>query len=156
EDEIPESTFAMISRDDEPHDIRVHVRGNHQSLGDGVPRRFLQVLCGSDQAPVRSGSGRLELAERLTGAAAPLLARVVVNRIWQGYFGRGIVRSVDNFGAMGDRPTHPELLDFLAARFVESGWSAKAIHRLILLSSAYRMSSRADEAAARVDPQNTL
>jgi hypothetical protein len=156
EAELPESTFAMVSRDEEPHDIRIHVRGNHKSLGDEVPRRFLQVLAGSDQPRVSQGSGRLELADRVASPDNPLLARVAVNRIWQGYFGHGLVRSVDNFGAAGDRPTHPELLDFLAARLQQSGWSAKAVQRLILLSSAYRMSSRAGEAAARVDPQNLL
>ena len=86
----------------------------------------------------------------------PLTARVMVNRIWKHHFGNGIVRSTDNFGKMGEPPTHPELLDYLAGEFVASGWSVKAMHRMMVLSSAYQMSSHASETAAKVDPTNKL
>jgi hypothetical protein len=114
------------------------------------------VIAGEEQPPIRSGSGRLELAARIASAGNPLTARVMVNRLWKYHFGYGLVRSTDNFGRTGDTPTHPELLDFLARRFVESGWSVKAMHRLMLLSSAYQMSSRPDPAAAKIDPENKL
>jgi len=153
---IPESAFAMIARDENPRDVRVHIRGNHKNLGDEVPRRFLQVVAGSDQSPVLHGSGRLPLAEWIARRENPLTARVLVNRIWKHHFGQGIVRSLDNFGKTGEEPTHPELLDFLANRFVEAGWSVKALHRMLVLSSAYAMSSSPSEAALRSDPQNRL
>src|SRR5207302_5238186 len=97
-----------------------------------------------------------ELAEWLSNPEHPLTARVMVNRIWQWHFGEGLVRTPDNFGSMGDRPSHPELLDYLAKRFVESGWSVKAMHRLIVMSNTYRMSSLAGEAAVGTDPENRL
>jgi len=153
---IPASIFATIASDEDPHDVRIHIRGSHQSLGEPAPRRFLQVIAGEKQPPIRSGSGRLEIAEKITGANNPLTARVMVNRIWKHHFGYGLVRSTDNFGKTGDTPTHPELLDFLARRFVESGWSVKAMHRLMLLSSTYQMSSRVNPAAAKTDPENKL
>jgi hypothetical protein len=135
---------------------RVFIRGNHKTLGDEVPRRFLEALAGADQpAPVR-GSGRLDLARRMTDPPDPLLPRVLVNRLWQHHFGEGIVRSVDNFGVLGERPTHPELLDWLAAEFVRRGWSVKAMHRLLVRSSTYRMASRGDSGADERDPQNLL
>ena len=155
EREIPSSAFAMVARDENPRDVRIHFRGNHKTLGEEVPRHFLQVIAGRDQ-PAVEGSGRLELAEWISSPANPLVARVMVNRIWKHHLGSGIVRSTDNFGVTGDRPTHPELLDYLAVRFKEDGWSVKKIQRLILLSATYRMSSRGDAAAARVDPQNKL
>ncbi|MGH9628846.1 MAG: DUF1553 domain-containing protein, partial [Bryobacteraceae bacterium] len=126
------------------------------SLGDEAPRRFLQVIAGENQKPVESGSGRLYVANWMASPENPLTARVMVNRIWQHHFSEGIVRSVDNFGRMGELPTHPELLDFLAARFIESGWSVKAMHRMMLLSSTYRMSSEVLAKAAEVDPENKL
>jgi hypothetical protein len=156
EQQPPPSIFATVATDEDAHDVRIHIRGNHQSLGDVAPRRFLQVISGEDQPPIRSGSGRLELAARIASADNPLTARVMVNRIWKYHFGYGLVRSTDNFGRTGDAPTHPELLDYLAMRFMESGWSVKAMHRLMLLSNAYQMSSRADPAAAKADPENKL
>jgi hypothetical protein len=153
---IPASIFATIATDEDPHDVRIHIRGNHQNLGEPAPRRFLQVIAGENQPPIRGGSGRLELAERIASADNPLTARVMVNRIWKHHFAYGLVRSTDNFGKTGDAPTHPELLDYLARRFINSGWSVKAMHRLILLSSAYQMSSRANPAAAKIDPENKL
>ncbi len=154
--DAPASIFATTAIDEDPHDVRIHIRGNHLNLGDVAPRHFLQVVAGANQAPVASGSGRLELARKMASAENPLTARVMVNRLWKHHFGYGLVRTADNFGRTGDRPTHPELLDYLASRFVESGWSVKALHRMILLSNAYQMSSRVDGAAARVDPENKL
>ena len=137
--------------------LRVHIRGNHLTLGEEVPRRFPRILAGADQTPIdASRSGRLELASWLAQPDHPLTARVMVNRIWLWHFGDGLVRSPDNFGRLGDRPVHPELLDWLAHRFVESGWSIKAMHRLIMLSSTYQMSTRYDSQAALVDPENRL
>jgi cytochrome c553 len=158
EEQIPPSAFAMLAHDDQPHNVKVHIRGNHTSLGAEVPRGFLKVVANSDPppAPRPDESGRLQMAAWLSSADNPLTARVMVNRIWQHHFGRGMVKSVDNFGAMGDRPTHPELLDFLASQFIASGWSIKAMHRLMLLSSTYRMSSNATDRAAKDDPENKL
>ena len=128
--------------------------GAISNLGEPAPRRPLQVL--TQKLPDCEGSGRLGLAQWITSDAAPLLSRVMVNRIWQHHFGRGLVATTDNFGEVGEAPTHPELLDWLAARFIESHWSVKAMHRLMLNTEAYRQSSRANETAARIDPQNRL
>jgi hypothetical protein len=135
-------------------DVPIHVRGSYEQLGERVPRRFPAALAGDRQPPIRSGSGRLELARWLGSPGNPLTARVMVNRIWQHHFGEGIVRTPSNFGAQGERPSHPELLDYLAGRFVASGWSVKAMHRLILLSATYQQSSRAEKASRRADPEN--
>ncbi len=137
-------------------DAHVFVRGDHKRLGAIVPRGFPRVLTGERREPITIGSGRLQLADWLARADNPLTARVMVNRIWQHHFGEGLVRTPNNFGERGERPTHPELLDFLAARFVESGWSVKAIHRLIMLSSVYQQSSRADATSLAADPDNRL
>ena len=153
---VPPSRFAMGSQDRDPRDVRVHLRGDHKNLGPEVPRRFLQILAGKDQPPILEGSGRLQLADRLVDPRNPLTARVMVNRIWKHHFGEGLVRSVDNFGQTGDRPSHPELLDYLAHRFMREGWSVKAVQRLILLSSTYRMSGRPEAPALRLDPENRL
>ncbi len=137
--------------------VRVHIRGNHLTLGAETPRQFFQIIAGENQTALDSKhSGRLELARWMTRSDNPLTARVMVNRIWQHHFGEGIVRSPDNFGKLGDRPSHPELLDFLALRFMEKGWSIKEMHRLIMLSQAYQMSSSQDDKAAQVDPDNRL
>jgi hypothetical protein len=156
EAQVPESEFAMIAEDRDCRNARLNIRGNHKNLGEEVPRRFLQVIAGEQQPPITSGSGRLHIANWMASADNPLTARVMVNRIWKHHFGNGIVRSTDNFGKMGEAPTHPELLDYLASRFVESGWSVKAMHRLIVLSSAYRMSSAAGDQSKKVDPSNKL
>jgi len=153
---VPESVFGMTSIDREPHNVRIHLRGNHKNLGAEVPRQFLQVIAGDRQQPFVRGSGRLELAEWMVNSANPLTARVMVNRIWKHHFVEGIVRSVDNFGRTGDRPSHPELLDRLARQFIDGGWSVKELHREIVLSSTYRMASLATEKASRVDPDNRL
>lgn len=134
-----------------PVNMRVHVRGSTENLGDEAPRRFLSILGGKE---FTHGSGRLELAEAIASKDNPLTARVMVNRIWQRHFGKGLVRTPSNFGSLGERPTHPELLDFLAARFVASGWSIKSLDREIVLSATYRESSRHDEHSYEVDPEN--
>ena len=148
---------AMAVSEGELQNLPVMIRGSHLTPGATAPRRFPAVLAGEDQAPVApDSSGRRELAAWLTRPDHPLTARVMVNRIWKWHFGEGIVRTPDNFGTLGDFPDHPELLDWLARRFVESGWSVKALHRLMMLSSAYQMSGMRDPAAARVDPENRL
>ena len=106
--------------------------------------------------PLQTGSGRLDLANQIASPTNPLTARVIVNRIWHHHFGAGLVRTLSNFGAAGDRPSHPELLDYLAVEFVENGWSIKKLHREILLSSAYAMSSQPSEQALAADPENRL
>ncbi|MFO0926233.1 MAG: DUF1553 domain-containing protein [Gemmataceae bacterium] len=148
---------AMGATEGTVGNVRVHFRGNHLTLGAEVPRRFPRVLAG-DAPPVIDArqSGRRELAAWLTRPDHPLTARVLVNRVWHWHFGGGLVRSTDNFGLLGDRPTHPELLDWLALRFVADGWSIKALHRRILTSAAYQRSSTWDETAATRDPDNRL
>src|SRR5581483_9541729 len=139
-----------------PADMKVYIRGNPAQQGEPAPRRFLRILAGENAPRFRKGSGRLELAEAVASPDNPLTARVIVNRIWQHHFGRGIVGTPSNFGKLGERPTHPELLDHLATRFIASGWSIKALHREILLSATYRMSCDHDEHNAAVDPGNRL
>jgi hypothetical protein len=138
------------------HDVRIHVRGRYDRLGPVVPRRFPEVLAGTKQPPITKGSGRRELAHWLTRPDHPLTARVMVNRVWQWHFGDGIVRTPSNFGKLGERPTHPELLDHLAHEFVRSGWSIKKLHRLIMLSATYQQDSEAAPQAVKADPDNRL
>jgi hypothetical protein len=141
---------------DEPKDMPLQQRGNPYSLGKAVPRRFLTVLSKAGAMPLQQGSGRLDLAEAIASPSNPLTARVMVNRIWQHHFGAGLVRTPSNFGLMGDKPSHAELLDYLATQFIESGWSVKKIHREILLSEAYAMSSKSSVDISLVDPENRL
>jgi hypothetical protein len=138
-------------------DLPVHVRGNHLRLGPVVPRRVPEVLAGG-AAPAfgPKQSGRLELARWMVRPDHPLTARVMVNRVWRWHFGQGIVRTPDNFGRLGEAPDNPALLDWLARRFVENGWSLKAMHRLVMLSATYQMSTAADERAVQADPENRL
>jgi mono/diheme cytochrome c family protein len=148
---------VMAPREGKPTNLRIHQRGNLFTLGPVVPRRFPQILTPRDKQPAfGSQSGRLELARWISSKDNPLTARVMVNRLWQHHFGTGLVATSDNFGARGELPSHSELLDWLASRFVERGWSIKAMHRLLLLSSTYQMSSRPDERALQVDPGNRL
>jgi hypothetical protein len=139
-------------------DAQVFVRGNSKRLGKFVPRGIPHVLVGEHESPMRitEGSGRRELADWLARAGNPLAARVMINRIWQHHFGEGLVRTPNDFGERGERPTNPALLDWLAARFAQSGWSVKAMHRLIMLSSAYQQSSDATADALARDPDNRL
>lgn len=132
----------------------VQIKGDPERLGPEVPRRFPTVLGGQVLPESEKGSGRLQLANWLTDAKNPLTARVMVNRIWQYHFGRGIVPTPSDFGKQGQPPTHPELLDYLATRFIESGWSIKAMHRLVMLSRTYQISSDDDEANTRIDVSN--
>jgi mono/diheme cytochrome c family protein len=148
---------AMAVAEGNVGDLAIFLRGNHLTRGPVVPRRLPTILAGVAQAPISpQSSGRLELARWLTGPRNPLTARVIVNRVWRWHFGRGLVRSVDNFGKLGEPPSHPELLDWLAVRFVEDGWSLKALHRRIMLSATYRMSTAWDARAAQVDPEDRL
>lgn len=139
---------------EKPKNARIAIRGDAQNLGDEVPRRFPRILAKGEPAPFTKGSGRLELAEAIASADNPLTARVIANRIWHWHFGSGIVRSPSNFGQLGERPTHPELLDYLAAKLVESGWSLKALHREIMLSGAYQLSAAHNDANYAKDPDN--
>ncbi len=154
---IPDPSFGLAIADGSGEDARNLIRGNHRTPGDLVPRRFLEVLGGAAESSVDSGSGRDELSRALVDPAInPLLPRVLVNRLWKHHFAEGLVKSVDDFGAMGQEPTHPELLDWLAGEFVAGGWSIKAMHRLMVTSSAYRMNSTPRPDAEAVDPTNAL
>jgi hypothetical protein len=130
--------------------MKVYVRGNPKKEGEVAPRRFLQVLSAGESKEFT----RLDLANAIASKDNPLTARVIVNRVWAQHFGRGLVNTPSNFGTLGDRPSHPELLDTLAVRFVESGWSLKWLHREILLSATYRRSSVGDPANAESDADN--
>ena len=134
-------------------DFPVLLSGNPHVPGEPAPRRFLGRIYG-DAALARHGSGRRELAELLAAERNPLTARVMVNRVWHWLFGRGLVATVDNFGALGEAPSHLELLDYLARRFMVEGWSVKSLVREIALSEAFRLSGAADAAALEADPQN--
>jgi cytochrome c553 len=138
-----------------PVAMKVHIRGSPETLGEDCPHHFLSIL-GGERKLFTKGSGRLELANAIADPKNPLTARVIVNRIWQHHFGKGLVRTPSNFGALGDRPTHPELLDYLAQRFLQSGWSIKALHRQIMLSATYQQSSRFDSHHFDRDPENKL
>ena len=130
-----------------PRDARIQLRGEPDKPGDAVPRGFLKAIGGEPLPKTASGSGRLELAEWLVNPSNPLTARVIVNRIWQYHFGQGLVRTPNDFGLRGQPPTDPDLLDYLATRFVQSGWSIKALHRLILSSAVYQQASLASRPA---------
>jgi cytochrome c553 len=151
------SATAMAMLDGSPVDERLLIRGLHKTPGAVVPRRGLEAIDGTDAIQAERGSGRLQLAERLIDPRNPLVARVYVNRVWHHLFGRGIVASTDNFGVLGDKPTHPELLDYLANEFVRDGWSTKRLIKRIILTDAWQRSSKpADPAAEQADPQNLL
>ena len=134
--------------------MKLHLRGNPNRTGDEVPRRFLTILSKAEPSPFTQGSGRLDLARAIASPDNPLTARVIVNRVWQQHFGRGIVATSSNFGALGERPTHPELLDYLALRLVAQGWSLKTLHREILRSAAYRQTSADHPSNSGIDPDN--
>jgi hypothetical protein len=148
---------AMVLNDaPQPVEPHVFIRGNPGRPGKVVPRRFLHVLSGPEPAPFRKGSGRLELAQAIADARNPLTARVLVNRVWHWHFGKGLVTTPSDFGLRCDPPSHPELLDALAAQFLADGWSIKAMHRRIMLSSTYQQSSAPRPDAAMRDPENRL
>jgi hypothetical protein len=137
---------------------KVFIRGDYNNSGEDAPREFPLILAryNGGVAFEEKGSGRLELARWLTQPDHPLTARVMVNRLWQWHFGEGLVRTPDNFGKMGEQPTNPELLDYLAKKFVESGWSIKTMHRLIMLSSTYQMATENPNISPEADPENRL
>ena len=167
----PETPSAMGVSEDKAVDVAIHIRGNPQKLGDIVPRRIPKVLdVGSPAQFDSTQSGRMQLARSLTTPEHPLTSRVLVNRVWRWHFGRGLVRTPDNFGLLGEAPTHPELLDWLSRRFTsgsvaEEGatasnpglaWSLKRLHRLVMLSSTYQLSSNAATELVERDPENRL
>ncbi len=153
----PDYPRAMgVKEGDKIDDLAIHLRGSHWTLGEKVPRRFLSAL-GGDKVTIPSDrSGRLELAEWMTKADHPLTARVIANRMWRWHFGRGIVPTVDNFGRLGEKPVNQALLDWLAVEMVKNGWSMKAMHRTMMLTSTYQMSSEFNAKANEADPDNTL
>ncbi|HUE74945.1 MAG TPA: DUF1549 domain-containing protein [Pirellulaceae bacterium] len=138
----PKYPFVHALKDGEPQAVRVHIRGSADNLGEEAPRRFMEVLCTSEPQPFQQGSGRLELAAAIASSDNPLTSRVIVNRLWQQHFGRGIVGTASNFGVLGERPTHGELLEWLAAELVSSGWSLKHLHRRMVTSATYRQASQ--------------
>ncbi len=143
-----------VVRDDNPRDLPIYERGDVETPGATAPRGWLQVLSKSEPVKFRRGSGRAELAKLIADEANPLTARVMVNRVWDMLFGKPLARTTSNFGAMGERPTHPELLDDLAVRFMQNGWSVKRLVRELVLSAAYRQSSRGSTANAQLDEAN--
>jgi hypothetical protein len=150
----PDLTLIDV-RPGRPRDLHVLPGGNVAKPGDLAPRGFLAVLTKGDPA-FRHGSGRRELADKLFSDAAPLSARVIVNRVWGWHFGKPLVDTPSDFGTQGEKPSHPQLLDDLAARFIANGWSLKWLHREIMLSAAYRQASRPRADAVKLDPANRL
>jgi mono/diheme cytochrome c family protein len=148
---------AMVVVDSpRPHDSAVFIRGQAENRGDVVPRRFLEVLSGGHPTPFKEGSGRLELAQAIASKNNPLTARVMVNRVWMHHFGEGFVRTPDDLGTQAEKPSHPELLDYLSWYFMEQGWSLKKLHKLIMLSKVYQESSYTVPAHEVIDPDNRL
>jgi hypothetical protein len=139
-----------------PADYPILVRGQAETPGDVVPRRFLEILSGTNRPKFRDGSGRLELANAIASKSNPLTARVMVNRVWQHHFGDGFVSTPDDLGNQSAPPTNPELLDWLANRFMNDGWSIKKLHKLILMSATWQQSSRNNPQFAEKDPFNHL
>jgi hypothetical protein len=156
--EVPEHyPFLMTLKDvEKPQNMRIRIKGNRENLGDEAPRQFLTALSNGHPKPFKKGSGRIELAEAIACAENPLTARVMVNRVWMYHFGRPLVGTPGNFGRLGEQPSHPELLDYLAARLVELDWSLKALHREIMLSRVYALSAKALEPNQTADPDNKL
>ncbi len=154
EDEVPTYRRAPGVVEEAGDDQQLLIRGGHNNPGDPVPRRYLTAL--GSQRYDNPAMMRLRLADEVASADNPLTARVMVNRIWRHMFGRGIVGSVDNFGRLGDKPSHPELLDYLATEFVRDGWSIKKMIRRLALTDAYQRGSDGSEKAATIDPDNSL
>ena len=155
--DLPVPFMVMGVSEYPTQNIKVHLRGDYLTLGEEVSRGVPSAWTDGKQIIMpEKQSGRLELARWIASAENPLTSRVIVNRLWRWHFGRGIVPTPDNFGGLGERPTHPALLDHLAHKFVESGWSVKAMHRLIMNSAIYRQSTQADPALSKDDPENKL
>ena len=151
---VPDLEIAYAVQEGQPRDANIHEAGDPRSRGPVVRRGFLQILGGQKLGDEKRGSGRRQLADWLSDPKNPLTARVMVNRIWHHHFGKGLVRTTSDFGIRGERPTHPQLLDFLATEFISQGWSVKQMHRLIMTSQAYRLASSDIEANSKVDPEN--
>ena len=154
-DKMPADTLHIIE-DGAAQDLNVFIRGDVERKGETVPRRFLQVLCDGVPREFHDGSGRKELAEAIASRSNPLTARVMVNRVWGMLLGRPIVPTPSNFGHSGMLPSHPELLDELAVRFMDGGWSIKSLVGQIVLSSTYRQNSQSDHSRVATDPANAL
>ncbi|MGE3807794.1 MAG: DUF1553 domain-containing protein, partial [Gemmataceae bacterium] len=137
-------------------DAPVLIRGDFRREGKVIPRRFPVIIAGEEQNRIASGSGRLELARWIARADNPLTARVMANRVWQHLFGEGLVRTPSNFGRLGEKPSHPELLDYLSIRFIDSGWSVKKLIREVMLTRAYQQASFASPELVKADPDNRL
>ena len=152
-DKMDPGTLHIV-RDVNPHDLPIYDRGDVKSPGPNVPRGWLQVLSKDEPVKFLQGSGRAELARQITAPTNTLTARVMVNRVWDLLFGRPLVRTPSNFGTTGDKPTHPELLDDLALRFMQNGWSVKRLMRELVLSATYRQGSSGSEANAQLDEAN--
>lgn len=152
----PYPVYHALADLEKAKNLKVAIRGNAENPGQEAPRRFLTILSNGDSQPFEKGSGRLELAKAIANKDNPLTARVIVNRVWEHHFGRGLVATPSNFGTLGEPPSHPELLDYLASRFVAEGWSLKALHRTIMLSATYQLSSALDAKNEEVDADNTL
>jgi len=153
--------FAHSLADTGSNDMNVAIRGNLRRPGEPAPRRFLHLLAGSNPEQYQKGSGRLELAESLVNPQNPLTVRVLVNRVWMNHFGQALVRTPSNFGRLGEAPTHPQLLDWLASRFMSDEnhgfrWSLKRLHREIVLSAAYQMDSAPNDQVFSRDGDNRL
>ena len=148
------SRLAMAMWDGSAENEQLFIRGSHRRRGKTIPRRLLTALGGQVTKATEPGSGRLGLAVSMVDSKNPLVARVMVNRLWHHLFGRGLVATVDNFGVQGGRPSHPKLLDWLADRFVRNRWKIKSMIRLMVLSRTYRMSSQAGREALAADPAN--
>ena len=152
----PTPPVAMGVTEGQPTDLPIHIRGSHIALGETAPRRFPRILDNRQTNISMDGSGRWELARWMTRQDHPLTSRVIANRLWHWHFGVGLVPSVDNFGKLGDPPSHPQLLDWLATELTNNRWSLKHLHRQIMLSSTYQMSTQSSTSAAAIDPENRL
>lgn len=139
-----------------PKDSPLFIRGEANNRGPVVPRSFIDILAGPNDPPYRNGSGRLELARDIASKDNPITARVLVNRVWQWHFGEGFVPTPDDLGNQSEKPSHPELLDYLAVKFMQQGWSLKKLHREIMLSATYQQSSAVNGKFAAIDPENRL
>jgi hypothetical protein len=155
-DGTPRSYAMGVRERFESHNSPLYIRGELESPGEVVPRGLIQLAGAKRTASLAKGSGRFELAQWLSSRQNPLTARVMVNRVWLHLFGRGLVATPDNFGASGQPPDHPELLDYLAVSFMDQGWSVKRLIRQIVLSRAYQLASSHDAKNFEVDPDNTL
>jgi hypothetical protein len=151
---FPDPAIAYAAAEGDPDDAHIQEQGDPKNRGPLVRRGFLQILGGQVLADDIDGSGRLQLARWITAPQNPLTARVIVNRLWNHHFGRGLVTSTSDFGVRGTKPSHPELLDFLAGYLIDHGWSVKQLHRLIISSRTYRLASTEVQSSSAVDPEN--